>query len=413
MIRLLARALLALLVCAFATILSAQEGLRDRDPNLAITRKIASDLQSAAIHDGPFYIISRLQLADIGYDQHFFVPTDSPKGLKWAVSAPQRFYFVPTRKVVASVEFAPSLALVHDGGLQHQFGYTSRADLQFIFNHVWLDLHTDLMNDLRAKTGEINSVVTQKELNLGAQGEVKYSSRTSATYKADWTRTRFPTSRLQPSELVDLLPLLERSESDYRVAVKHATFPLTTITVAGEASKYTFDRTASRDAKRAYAAIGADYDNGPTSARIEVGDEHLDFQDPAQHDFRGALGNATFNRAFGARTVLTLNAVRDIDFSIYLNNNFYVADRVGGTIDYAASRRLTLRLLSQNGRDRYKTPVNGILRRDSISFNGVGWSYSRRHLQGGFDVGYYERTSNIHLDESHGIRLLIHLSLAL
>ncbi|MCU1244477.1 MAG: hypothetical protein JWN02_387, partial [Acidobacteria bacterium] len=41
-----------------------------------------------------------------------------------------------------------------------------------------------------------------------------------------------------------------------------------------------------------------------------------------------------------------------------------------------------------------------------------GWLYSRRHFSGGFDVGYFKRTSNDPLaDKEDGIRLVLHLSL--
>lgn len=396
---------------AFAFTVAAQEGLRDRDPNLAATQKITSDLQAAGAHSGPFYLISRLQLQDIGYDAHFFVPSDAPKGVRWAINAPQRLYFVPTRKIVASVEVAPSLAL-SSNLRKTQVGYTSRGDLQFIFNHIWFDGYAILLNDLRAKTGEINSVVTAKESEGGVNGEYKYSSRTSGTFAVTRRKTSYPTNRIQPVDIVDI-QLLGRREVNSRVTFKHATFPLTTLTLAGERSTYTFDETSRLDANRNYAAVGAIFDNGPSAARVEVGRLSLVYKDPTQKDYRGTIGNATLTHRFGARTLGTLNLVRDIDFSIYIDNSHYIQDRAGLTLDYDATRRLKLRLLSQHGRDRYLTPVNGVLRQDNLSFDGVGWNYSRRHIQGGFDVGYYDRSSNVAIDASHGIRFLFHLSLNL
>ncbi len=402
----------ALAIVTFTWSASAQQGLRDRDPNLSVTRKITSELQQAWLHSGPFYLTSRLQLSDIGYDQHFFLPSDTG-GLRWAVSAPQRLYIVPTRKIVASIEAAPSLALVQRGAKKFQFGFTSRADLQFIFNRLWLDFHTGIFNDLRASTGEINRVLTAKENDYTVDGEFKYSSRTNLTYSASSRRTRFPTNRVQPEDVIDALPLLDRSEHDYRVAVRHQTFPLTTITLASEVSNYSFDQAPYRNASRTYGAIGADFDNGPTAIRAEVATARLDFKDPAQKDFTGLLGNASASRRIGRRMNGEINVVRDLDFSIYLFNNYYLTDRLGGTLGYDVSRRLQVRALAQLGRDLYQTPVNGIFREDKMSFVGAGWNYGRRHIQGGFDVGYYRRTSNVHIDESHGIRLLLHLSLAL
>ena len=54
--------------------MEAQE-LRDRDRSLAASRRVAEDLRKARMHYGPFYLLSSIQLSDIGYSQEFFVPT--------------------------------------------------------------------------------------------------------------------------------------------------------------------------------------------------------------------------------------------------------------------------------------------------------------------------------------------------
>jgi len=43
--------------------------------------------------------------------------------------------------------------------------------------------------------------------------------------------------------------------------------------------------------------------------------------------------------------------------------------------------------------------------------DAVGWNYQLRRLRGGFDVGYYDRSSTVpDVDESKGIRFVVHLS---
>src|SRR5262245_24037248 len=82
--------------------------LRDRDRTLQVSRQIAEDLRRARIHYGPFYLLSSIQLADIGYDEEFFVPVaDTTSGFRFGISAPQRLYFTPNRKTYFSVEATP------------------------------------------------------------------------------------------------------------------------------------------------------------------------------------------------------------------------------------------------------------------------------------------------------------------
>ena len=49
----------------------------------------------------------------------------------------------------------------------------------------------------------------------------------------------------------------------------------------------------------------------------------------------------------------------------------------------------------------FDVPLRGQSRRDDIYVNTIGWRYTLRRLRCGFDVGYYDRTSN-DLGDEHG-----------
>src|SRR5947208_16119117 len=107
---------------AGAVAAEAQE-LRDRDSTLAASRQIAYDLRRARMHDGPFYLLSSIQLADIGYDQEFFIPTsDTSSGFNFGISAPQRLYFTPSRKLYLSVDAEPQVSRFSRGPKRNQWG---------------------------------------------------------------------------------------------------------------------------------------------------------------------------------------------------------------------------------------------------------------------------------------------------
>ena len=405
-------------VAAFVAILAvslavqAQEGLRDRDPVLEGAKKVASDLQAASFHYGPWYLLSRFQIADLGYGQQYFGGTSTGGGLSLAASAPQRLYFVPQRHMVFAGEVVPQYAWVQQSGKHNQFGYNTRGDAEMIFNHLFLDFYGGHANELRPQPGEINRVVTLKERQAGLSGELKYSSRTSALFSARYRDARYPLDRLQPDKIRDLLTDLNRTEHSYRISALHKTFPLTSIILAVEQSRYAFTNVPTRDAKREYAGAGFISDSGTGVFRFEAGPAHLTFKQPGLKEFSGVLVNANASHRLGDRWRIGATATRDLDFSIYGNNNYYVLDRLGVAGDWAATRRLTIRLTSELGRDLYDVSVNGQpLRRDRISWNAIGWNYALRRLRGGFDVGYYDRTTNvIDAERTNGIRTIVHLS---
>lgn len=385
----------------------AQSGLRDRDPDLAGTKKVVAELQQANLHSGPFYLLSRIRLADAGFAEDYYLPTgDVTGGISLRIEAPQRLYFVPQRKTVFTLELIPGYSFFKAGSREGQFDYSARADAHFLFNHLYIDAYTLLSDQLRAQIADVNRLATQRDEESGVGGELKYSSRTSAIFSARYRETTFPNKRFQPSGIA--INELDRVEKSGRIGLHHKTFPLTSLFVAAEVSDYTFDRAIQKDSSRTYLGGGFIRSAGRTSLRAEAGRTLLKFDDPTQHDFSGITGQVTLTRGT-SRWTFAASGVRDVGFSIFDNNNFYVSTLGRISIDYAATRRLTLRGGTAVERDDYEIPVGGVLREDTLTFTSAGFLYAFRKLQTGIEAGWYTRESNV-LPEDSGIRWVLHLS---
>jgi hypothetical protein len=388
------------LVALSATSVLAQEGLRDRDRDINQARAVSNDLSNANIHDGPFYFISSIDLSDIGYNQSFFVPTaDQSRGFSFNVRAPQKLYFVPRKKVVFSVDATPSYAIVSRGTGKNQLGY-------FLF----LDGYIGRADELRAHVGDINRLATERATTYGINSELKYSSRTSVKADATFQQVSYPKSRLQPVGVP--IERLARDEHNYRVSLLHKTFPLTSLMVAAERSDYNFASARTSDSRRSYAGAGFSYDDGLHALAVEAGPGRLEFKDATQHDFSGVLGSINSTHRLSSVMNLHLSAARDVDFSLFPNNPYYVADQVASELTWSATRKLSLRLIGNYGRDRYPVIFEGVMRRDTLEYIAIGWIYNLRHISGGFDIGYFSRKSNSNLaDQDSGIRGTLRLSL--
>jgi hypothetical protein len=393
-------------LCAWA---QSTQQLRDRDPDLAGAKKVAAEIQQANFHWGRFYLMSRFRLSDAGYNETSYLPTsDTSGGLSLSVEAPHRLYYEPHRKTVFTAELIPAYHVVGrnlDG--EDRISYLARGDAHFLFNHLYLDLYTQRADQLRAYAADVNVLARTRENETGLGGEWKYSSRTSGTFALRYRDSVYPEDRFGPGETP--MALLDRNERNGRLAFHHRTFPLTSLFVAAEVSDYGFDNASYKEGRRQFYSVGANYDNGRTQLRAEVGPASLDFRAPEQRDFKGVLGSVGGSRAY-SRWVFSARASRDLGFSIYVNNNYYIADSAYAGINYTATRRLTLRANSTYEIDNYDVPVNGRDRRDTISFTSVGFIYGVRRLRAGADVGWYERDSTNEGDVDSGIRYVLHLS---
>lgn len=392
------------------------QSMRDRDPDLASAKKLHEDLQQANFHSGPFYLWSRFRLSDAGFSDSGYMPTgENSNGVSLSVEAPQRFYFVPRKKTIFTLDVIPGYAVFNSGEREGQINYLVRADAHFLWNHLYLDVYGTRSDQLRAHVADINRLATTREDEVGVAGEVKYSSRTSGMYIVRNRKTAYPNDRYQP-ELTPTpnndfnpLNLLDRSERNARVSVNHKTFPLTSLFASAEVSDYSFRYATYKDSRRMWYGGGFAYDSGRTSVRLEGGPMKLSFDDAREHSFTGFGASFSVSRANG-RWNYSAGANHDLGFSTFAQNNYYVANTANAGVDYVATRRLTLRSNISWEQDEYDVEVRGNHRRDTILFTGVGFNYLIRRARAGVDVGWYERDTTFGGDVDSGIRYALHLS---
>jgi hypothetical protein len=405
------------ILISLALLASGQtQNLRDRDPDLDSAKQLHEDLQQANFHSGPFYLWSRLRLSDAGFSESANIPTgEYSNGLSLALEAPQRLYFVPRKKTIFTLDVVPSYAFFNTGDQRGQFDYLVRADAHFLWNHLYLDTYGSRADHLRAHVADINRLATTREDELGVAGEWKYSSRTTGTFTLRNRKTSYPSNRYQPDLTPELagdfnpLNLLDRSENNARVSLHHKTFPLTSLFASAEVSDYDFRFASYKNSRRTWYGGGFQYNSGRTQVRLEGGPLKLSFDDPRERSFTGYGASFNVNRVNG-RWTYTAGANHDLGFSIFAENNYYVADTANAGVSYIATRRLSLRSNINWEQDNYDVQVRGNERRDTVLFTSVGFNYVIRRAQAGVDVGWYDRESTFGGDVDSGIRYVLHLS---
>jgi len=190
---------------------------------------------------------------------------DRQSGFRFRRPGATRLYIVPSKKTIYSIDVRPELSFFKNGGKRDEFGYRARADAQYLLNHLYLDVYAENADQLRADVAEIAHLLSERATNYGVTGELKYSSRTSATFNAAALKTLYPLDKIQPN----LIPvaLLDRKGHNYRIAFNHKTFPLTSLFLTGEFSDYSFTNASYKDGRRSFVGAGFLHDSGRTVTR--------------------------------------------------------------------------------------------------------------------------------------------------
>lgn len=389
----------------------AQSRSRDRDPSLSQIKALASEIQSANMRWGPFYLLSRFQVSDVGVNYDYNLPTDNGGlGVSLSIAAPQKLFLVPHKKLIFTLEGIPAYTFFYGEKGDGQFDYEVNADGHLLLNHAYVNFFVLGSDRLRPQPADFYRMATVKETGFGADADIKFSSRTSLALGGDRKEFSYPGgSRYQPEAVP--IDLLSREELNARATLHHKTFPLTSLQLTVDATEYEFTKASYKDATRLRVLPGLHYQGSKYDVSAEAGPTSLTHRDTSQQDYSAITGNVAVSRGFG-RWGANAGYARDLGLSIMEANNYYVADRVHAQLTYSATTRLSLGARFTGEVDDYPVEVRGIRREDEITFTTVGFRYSRWKLSGGFDVGPYRRTSTLGDSESE-IRWVLNLSLNL
>lgn len=411
----------------FALPSRAQSGARRRDRNrdLDAKEKIKKDLLAAQLRFGRMFILSKFQvgsptleqLGNVSWevDQPLYVPGTEKNDFALYLRAPQKIYYVLNRKMLFSVDAAPSYLYYLRAHQFRDFGWLLRGDLHFVFNRLYLDFYSGGSDQLWRSTSELRTLVPERQSNWGGRSELLVSSRTQLTFGGAKREYRYGNVDLGTFFFRDI-GQLARTENEYDFQIKHQTFPVATMALGGSVTHVNFDDPTVSDAKETQGYIQYRRQDSHTTIVIQPGFAKLDFDDPSLDRYSGAVGYATMDVQKKQRWTFGLSAERRLEFSLFGRNDYYAADRAGIHASKYFGRRIQLLASVEEGRNRYfvPTPVtttgDEAIRLDKLTYESLGFTIRIARIETGLTVGHWQRDSNIAGFDDNGIRLLLHLS---
>jgi hypothetical protein len=389
---------------------------RDRETRLRGKDEVQRDLDRAQLRLGAFYLYSTFEIGELGYDENLYAPTEEERDdFTISLSAPQRLYFVPSRKFVLSADVRPGYVWYRKAEDARHWNLRYRGDMHLLFNRMYSDFYYEKADERRRDLSELNFLVDLDSQQIGNDTEIAISSRSNIVTGVFFREIEYPNAEGTAFDFEEV-SRLNRDEARYSAAFRHKTFPLTSTEIGAARETYDFQDNR-RDGDRDQAWVGATRRTGRSTLRAQIGAARLDYIDPSEKDYSGPLGFVSYEFSPRRRWVGTITGRRDLVFSVYAENQHFAADRLSATFTLPATRWLDLRFVGEAGKNSYFVPTFDEIdrinkeREDDILYGSVGFTTRLNRLAVGLDVGRFERKSNFMRFDEDGIRLVLRLSL--
>ncbi len=349
----------------------------------------SGDPSTARIHLGPVAIAPTIALTNLGVDSNVF-NTGGPVAPTSDVTAtvgPALDAWVRLSRVNFSGHTVLNYMYFRELSDLRSFQLTSGGRVEVPLNRVTPYADGSYVNSNAREGFEIDAYAAHKETTGRIGVDFRLTSRTGVGIYAGQIILDYRADALERQGFLEQARLalgLNRTGSYQGVGVRYTVTPLTTFGLFGEQQQDRFQFAANKNADsyriepfvefKPFALIGG---------RASLGYRNVTFIQSGAPDFQGPVGQIDLNYTLLGRTVLSVNARRDLEFSLYNDQN-YLIGTIGGGITHRLNAGWDVRGSVAAYRLTYRNRFPG---------QGLGDLPRERGISGRGEVGYQLRRS--------------------
>jgi hypothetical protein len=391
---------LALLACASPRPASAQPMSADGAP----------DPEQVRIRIGPVWINPKISLSNFGIDTNVFnEPSDAnPKRDFTLTVTPATDLWLRLGRSWLQLNVKEDVVWYQTYASERSANSNYTANWRMPLNRVLVTLSPTYLSTRERPGFEIDARSQRRELGGKGMVEVRALSKTFLGVNASWMRTDFDS--VATFDGVNLRDALNRTVTTGGVSLRHQLTPLTalSVNVSREQDRFEFSSLRDSDSTRVTGAIAFDpYALIKGSATFG----YRDFQplSPGLPGYQGATAAVDLSYTLLGMTRFGVQAERDIQYSYYINQPYYLLTGISGSITQqifgpfdGLVRAGAQRLAYQN---RDGVFVDNVNRVDYVHTYGAGIGYRlSRDLRLGVNIDQMHRISDVSRRQYDGLR---------
>ncbi len=329
-------------------------------PCLAETWKgleLQRKLDEAAWHFGPFFIQPRLILANVGVDSNvFYSPSNPVKDFTLTAGPAATIYLPIHRKFVLSAYGSPQYVWYSKTEQERTWNYYFNGAAQLSLKNVFLSVE-GVYSDARERwSTEIDIRPRRQEIGYGGSMLVRLAHKTSFSLAARTVEYDYESAVY--GDGWDVREKLNRRESYANLSFYHQSSSQRRLFLDFEYGEYAFEfssQAAISDSRSAGAYAGLEFSplGRRVRGRIRLGYKKFDVLAAGAPDYNGLVGDCLLSIRLATPFVIRGSYVRDVRFSLWYDNPYYLETRPGVGASVYVLRFLRFDYDYSRGRNEY------------------------------------------------------------
>jgi hypothetical protein len=358
-------------------------------------------IKEAAFRLGPLRIKTVLYLREFGYDNNVFrTPSNPVKDFTLTAGPGFQIYLPVSKKIVFSIYESPQYVYFRETKRERTWNNYFNGQAHFAFNRFFFTLGKGYSVAREIWNSEIDIRPQRKEDSYQGSAMWQPSKKTSFLFRYSQAKYDYEDLAFERTSIKRELNRVEKyvnATGYYRLSFRTMFF------VDFTYGNFHFEDPLSLKNSKSYGLSGG-FEFSPTGVvrgRINLGYKLLKPLAAGTQEYRGIFGDTNVSVRVLKPLNLRASYKRDISFSIWYNNAYFIENRAGLGASLYLFKSIRLDYDFSLGRNNY--PQSSVLpegatqkRRDRFQYHSVGIYFRiKKNIGAGVSVYQWTRDSNL------------------
>jgi hypothetical protein len=372
-------------------------------------KELETKWREAAWHFGPFYVQPKIIITNAGVDSNvYYSPSDPIKDFTLTAGPAASVYFPIHRRFVLSAYGSPQYVWYSKTEQERTWNYYLTGAAQLSLKNIFFSLN-GIYSDARERWNtEIDIRPRRKEAGYGGSAMVNLAWRTS--FSLGYRTVKYDYESAVYGDGWDVREKMNRREDYATLSFYHQASTQRRFFTDLEYGEYRFDfasQAAISDSRSGAAYAGFEFSplGRRIRGRIRLGYKKFDVLGSGAPDYKGLVGDSQISVRLARPFVVRGSYVRDVVFSLWYDNPYYLETRPGVGASVYVFRFLRFDYDYSRGRNEYPLVGGGgsdVKRFDIYSINSGGVYFRlKKTVALGFVANWWARDSNIDTEDDN------------